>query len=64
MIGELRLLLADEPTGNLDQETGAQAIDLMFGLARDRGSSRADDHPRSLARGQRAGRQLRANEGT
>ncbi|MBU1333944.1 MAG: ABC transporter ATP-binding protein [Alphaproteobacteria bacterium] len=29
-----RLLLADEPTGNLDQETAASAIDLLFGLAR------------------------------
>lgn len=30
-----KLLLADEPTGNLDQETGAKVIDMMFALARD-----------------------------
>jgi putative ABC transport system ATP-binding protein len=33
------LILADEPTGNLDGRTGAQVIDLMFGLARDRGTT-------------------------
>ncbi len=34
-----RLLLADEPTGNLDGETGAQVIDLMFDLHARRGTT-------------------------
>ncbi|MEO7727086.1 MAG: ATP-binding cassette domain-containing protein, partial [Burkholderiales bacterium] len=35
-VREPRLLFADEPTGNLDSATGAQIIDLMFDLNRER----------------------------
>lgn len=31
-VAEPKLLLADEPTGNLDRATGAQVMDLLFGL--------------------------------
>ena len=39
MIAKPRLLLADEPTGNLDQETGARVVELMFDLARRQGTA-------------------------
>jgi predicted ABC-type transport system involved in lysophospholipase L1 biosynthesis ATPase subunit len=34
-----RLLLADEPTGNLDDASAEPVLDLLFGLAREEGSA-------------------------
>jgi putative ABC transport system ATP-binding protein len=39
MVANPPLLLADEPTGNLDQTTGAIVVDLMFDLARKNGTA-------------------------
>ena len=53
-----RLLLADEPTGNLDAATGRQVIDLMFEMNAEQGTTLIlVTHDENLAR--RCGRTLR-----
>ncbi len=62
LIGKPRLVLADEPTGNLDQETGEHVIDMMFDMARNRGTSiLLITHDPDLAH--RADRLLHMNQG-
>ncbi|MDO3377578.1 ABC transporter ATP-binding protein [Geoalkalibacter halelectricus] len=39
LIHQPRLLLADEPTGNLDSESGAQALELLDALVREQGAT-------------------------
>ncbi|MCL4316351.1 MAG: ABC transporter ATP-binding protein [Gammaproteobacteria bacterium] len=57
-----KLLLADEPTGNLDQATGARIIDLLFELNREQGSTLIMvTHDEALA--QRCGRRLKLDAG-
>ena len=62
MVTEPKLLLADEPTGNLDQATGTRVIELMFGLARTKGTAiLLITHDPALAA--KADRQLHMNAG-
>ncbi|MDO9451001.1 MAG: ABC transporter ATP-binding protein [Rugosibacter sp.] len=57
-----QLLLADEPTGNLDAATGAQIIDLMFAMNAEAGTTLVlVTHDSQLA--ERCGRTLRLAEG-
>lgn len=57
-----QLLFADEPTGNLDGETGQRIIDLMFALRAEKGSALVlVTHDESLAK--RCDRRLIMNNG-
>ena len=57
-----KLLLADEPTGNLDRETGATIVELLFELNREAGGSLIlVTHDEALAA--RCQRVLRLEEG-
>jgi putative ABC transport system ATP-binding protein len=39
LVGEPKLILADEPTGNLDSDTGDAMLDLISALPRERGAA-------------------------
>jgi putative ABC transport system ATP-binding protein len=57
-----KILLADEPTGNLDQETGAAIIELLFELQQKDGTTLfLVTHDRNLAK--RCGRILEVRDG-
>jgi putative ABC transport system ATP-binding protein len=63
LVKEPEVLLADEPTGNLDEETRDEIMDLLEGLWRDRGLTLVIvTHDSAVAR--RAERRLRLKHGT
>jgi putative ABC transport system ATP-binding protein len=62
VVAEPRLILADEPTGNLDRATGAAVMDLLFGLRARLGTTLLlITHDPSLA--ERCERQVRIEDG-
>jgi len=61
-VGEPKLLLADEPTGNLDRKTGDVVMDILFDLAAARGTTLVlITHEQALT--ERCGRLLRLDDG-
>lgn len=62
MVTDPPLILADEPTGNLDQDTGARVIEMLFELARQKGTAiLLITHDQEIA--VRADRRLTMNHG-
>jgi putative ABC transport system ATP-binding protein len=62
VVAEPRLILADEPTGNLDRGTGSVVMDLLFGLRARMGTTLLlITHDPALA--ERCGRQVRIEDG-
>ena len=62
MVTQPRLLLADEPTGNLDSRSGEEVIALLEHLNRERGVTLVVvTHDERI--GARAGRRIRMNDG-
>jgi ABC-type lipoprotein export system ATPase subunit len=63
LINQPRLLLADEPTGNLDRETGARVLDMLLDLRRAQSSTMVVvTHDQATAA--RADRVIRLADGT
>ena len=62
LVNDPEIIFADEPTGNLDSETGAAIVDLLLSLARERKKSLVIvTHDRSLAT--RGDRELHIKDG-
>jgi putative ABC transport system ATP-binding protein len=63
LVHQPSVLLADEPTGNLDAQTGSNVVDLLFQLNRESGATLLlVTHDQEIA--QRCDRNLRLQQGT
>jgi putative ABC transport system ATP-binding protein len=62
LVNNPAIILADEPTGNLDSRSGAEILELLLGLNRDRGTTLVIvTHDANVAK--RAGRIVRLKDG-
>ncbi len=62
LVNNPAIILADEPTGNLDSRSGAEILELLLGLNRDRGTTLIIvTHDANVAK--RAGRIVRLKDG-
>ena len=62
LINDTEVILADEPTGNLDEKTGERVLDCLFSLAKRPGRTMVIvTHSRQVA--ERCHRVLRIEEG-
>ena len=62
IVMEPTILLADEPTGNLDSKSGKEIVDIMEDLNRQNLTLIVVTHDPAI--GQRAGRQIRMEDGS